>query len=59
MDQPRLYDEWSYPLLMVGMAVGCQPEQVDDPVARLHEVVREVTGNAVEPSPKPRIGFLP
>lgn len=40
-------------------AVSSDPEPVDDVIARLHAVVKEITGKAVEPAPKQRIGFLP
>ena len=53
-----LDNEYSYPLHTSGH-VSTLPSEPDDPVIeRLHEVVREVTGVAVEKQPKPRMGFL-
>lgn len=54
-----LNDDWSYPLHMTGAASTLPPEAPDDAVARLHAVVKEITGKAVEVPPKPRMGFLP
>lgn len=60
MQPIRMDDEYDYPLHMLGQASGSYSDaEQDDPVKRLHEVVREVTGKPVESQPKPRIGFLP
>lgn len=55
-----LDEEHSYPLHQTG-GIGTLTviEPVDDVVAKLHAVVKEVTGKAVEPPVKPRMGFLP
>jgi len=52
-------DEYSYPLHMSGAASPLPPEQADDTIERLHAVIKEITGKAVEPIVKPRMGFLP
>ena len=52
-------DEYSYPLHMLGAASPLPPPDDDDPVARLHTIVKEVTGKPVAVPTKPRIGFLP
>jgi hypothetical protein len=52
-------DEYSYPLHMTGQAGTLPPEGVDDVVARLRAVVKEITGRDVVEPVKPRIGFLP
>ena len=44
---------------MMGHISLLPAEPENEAVRRLHEVVAEVTGKAVEPSVKPRIGFLP
>lgn len=54
-----LDDEYSYPLHSTGSASTLPPEQEDDTIARLHAVVKEVTGREVEQPARPRIGFLP
>lgn len=59
---PITLDEYSesYPLHQTGgIGTLTVAEPADDVVARLHAVVKEVTGKAVEPLPKPRMGFLP
>ncbi len=33
-------------------------DEPEDVIARLHQVVKEVTGKEVEQKPKPRMGFL-
>ena len=43
---------YSYPLHMLGSISTLPAEEQNDAVAKLHQVVREVTG-------KPRMGFLP
>lgn len=54
------YDEWDYPIHMMGYASTLPAEDSgDDMVARLREVVKEITGKPVEEPTKPRIGFLP
>ncbi len=54
------YDEWDYPIHMMGYASTLPPEHpADDVVARIREVVKEITGVTVEDPPKPRMGFLP
>lgn len=54
------HDEYDYPIHMMGYASTLPADRDDDDViARLREVVKEVTGKAVEDVPKPRIGFLP
>lgn len=40
-------------------AVSSEPEEEDETIRRLHEVVKEITGKAVEAPAKPRMGFLP
>lgn len=52
-------DEYSYPVHTTGTASTLPAEQEDDVVARLHAVVKEITGKDVEVPPKARIGFLP
>lgn len=56
---PAASDYYSYPLHLTGYAspLGAVPDV--DVVQRLHDVVREVTGKAVEQPAKPRMGFLP
>lgn len=54
-----LDDEYSYPLHMSGSASTLPADSPDEVIARLHEVVREVTGQEVEQPAKPRMGFLP
>lgn len=52
--------EYSYTLTMMGSAhcvTATEPDE-RDPVRRLHQAVLDVTGQLVEPAPKPRIGFL-
>lgn len=55
-----LDDEYSYPLHSSG-SISTIPgvEDVDDVVRQLREVVREITGIAVEDAPRQRMGFLP
>lgn len=55
----RLEDEFSYPLHTTGHVSTLPPEDEDDTIKRLHEVVKEITGVAVEPPSKHRMGFLP
>lgn len=52
-------DEFSYPLHMSGAASPLPAEQQDDTIARLHAVIKEITGKDVEKPIKPRMGFLP
>ncbi|MDQ0571496.1 hypothetical protein QFZ42_003330 [Variovorax paradoxus] len=59
----RSDDYWPEPSLL-GMsgaahAVSNDPTHEDEAIRLLHEAVKEVTGKAVEPAPKARIGFLP
>lgn len=54
-----LDDEFSYPLHQSGSISTLPSEPEDDTIARLHEVVKEVTGIAVQKQDRPRIGFLP
>lgn len=53
------FDEWSYPLHMMGYASTLPAEEdAHDPVVDLHNVVEEITGRAVaKPEPR-RIGFI-
>lgn len=53
-------EEYSFPLFMLGSAsvIYSEPDEADDAVAKLHEVVGEVTGVAVPVKEKPRMGFL-
>jgi hypothetical protein len=39
-------------------AVSYEPDEVNEAIRLLHEAVKEVTGRAVEPKPKARMGFL-
>ena len=52
------FDDYSYPLHMMGAASTLPVEQVDDVVRRLHEVVEEVTGKPVEPPKRNGMGFI-
>jgi len=52
-------DEWSYSLHMQGSCSTLPQEQEDDTIARLHAVIKEITGKDVERPVKPRMGFLP
>jgi hypothetical protein len=52
------YEEGSLRMLGSAHAVSDGPPPVDDVIARLHAVVKEVTGKDVEPPQKPRMGFL-
>jgi hypothetical protein len=54
-----LDDEFSYPLHSTGSISLMPVDAIDDPVAKLHAIVKEVTGKDVEVAPRPRIGFLP
>ena len=55
-----LDDEFSYPVHQSGsISTLTVTEPVDDVVAKLHALVKEVTGKPVEAPPKPRMGFLP
>lgn len=54
-----LDDEYSYPLHMQGTASALPPEPPDEVIAKLHAIVKEVTGRAAEVPEKPRMGFLP
>lgn len=55
-----LDDEYSYAVHQTGSISTLTVIQAeDDVVARLHAVIKEVTGQAVESHPKPRMGFLP
>lgn len=54
-----LDDEYSYPLHASGSASTLPPANENDVVARLHAVVKEITGKEVPQQEKPRIGFLP
>ncbi|MBT2322539.1 hypothetical protein J7E62_09295 [Variovorax paradoxus] len=61
---PRRSDDdyWEPSILGVcgsAHSVSDTREPLDDVVAKLHEVVKEVTGRAVEPPKKQRMGFLP
>lgn len=47
-----------YPLHLTGYASTLPADEANDVVARLHAVVREVTGKEVETPPKARMGFL-
>jgi hypothetical protein len=54
-----LDEDYSYALHQTGgISTLTVTEPVDDVVAKLHAVIKEVTGKAVEPPPKPRMGFL-
>lgn len=55
---PTLQDEYSYTLHMTGYSSTLPAEEEDDIVARLHAVVKEVTGKAVEQPVKARMGFV-
>lgn len=50
--------DYSYSLHMSGAASTLPPEEPDDIIKRLHDVVAEVTGKAVEKPARPRMGFL-
>jgi hypothetical protein len=39
--------------------VSSETDPATEAVQLLHDAVKEVTGVAIEPAPKPRIGFLP
>jgi hypothetical protein len=57
-------DDYYYEPSILGVsgsahAVSSDAEQEDETIRRLHEVVKEVTGKAVEQPVKQRIGFLP
>jgi hypothetical protein len=55
-----LDEDHSYPLHQTGgISTLTVTEPVEDVIAKLHAVVKEVTGTAVEVPPKPRMGFLP
>jgi hypothetical protein len=54
-----LDDEYSYTLHQSGSISTLPVEPEDDTIARLHEVIKEVTGVAVQKQERPRIGFLP
>lgn len=51
--------EYNYSVYMMGYASPLPTTDEDDIVAKLHAVVKEVTGKDVEVKAKPRIGFLP
>lgn len=52
---------WAGDIGALGSAhfVSSETDPAIEAVRLLHDVVKEVTGVAVEPAPKPRIGFLP
>ena len=54
-----LDDEYSYVLHMQGSCSTLPKEHEDDTIDRLHAVIKEITGEAVEKPSKPRMGFLP
>lgn len=55
-----LDDEYSYPVHQTGgIGTLTVTEPVEDVIAKLHAVIKEVTGKAVEQPSKPRMGFLP
>jgi hypothetical protein len=51
-------DEYSYVVHAMGMATTLGPEDEDDTIRRLHEVIEEITGKPVDKPVKPRMGFL-
>lgn len=60
MNVITLDDEYSYPLHSSGsISVLPGTDDLDDVVRQLRDVVREITGIAVEDKPRQRIGFLP
>ena len=54
-------DEYDTPAVWTMGTIGAlfELEEENEAVRKLHEAVKEVTGKAVEPAPRPRIGFLP
>lgn len=52
-------DDYSYPLHLQGSASTLPAPVEDDVIARLHAVVKEVTGKDVARTEKPKMGFLP
>lgn len=54
-----LDDEYGYVLHMQGSASTLPKEQEDDTIARLHAVIKEITGKDVDQPARPRMGFLP
>lgn len=52
-------DEYSYVLHMQGLCSTLPKDHEDDTIARLHAVIKEITGKDVEQPVKPRMGFLP
>lgn len=60
--KPRA-DDYFYEPSILGVsgsahAVSSEPEPSDEAIRLLHEAIKEVTGKAVEPPAKPRMGFL-
>ena len=48
-------------IMAVGSAhsVSSEPDPADEAIRLLHEAVKQVTGKAVLPPARPRMGFLP
>lgn len=61
MSEPMWDDDTAHSpsLYLTGYCSPIVAEQPEDIVARLHAVIKEVTGKDVEVPPKARIGFLP
>lgn len=51
--------EYSYPLHLQGACSTLPAAEVNDTIAKLHAVIKEITGKDVEVPVKARIGFLP